>query len=109
MAVMPERNVAMKVQRQDHYASVGTAAPYLLKNIKLSLYNVSNSSEFLVKLYYILEQSKGTIFPSALQRRTLPIKSIKQLLKIFQMHIVNIQGNCDYIYERITEVLFMKS
>ena len=35
MAVMPERNV-MEVQRQDHYASVGTAASYLLRNIKLS-------------------------------------------------------------------------
>lgn len=88
----------MKVQRQDHYDSVGTAAPYLLKNIKFSLYNVSNSrSEFLVKLYYIMEQSKGTMLWSALQRRTLPIKSTKQLLKIFQIHIANIQGNCDYI------------
>jgi hypothetical protein len=43
MAVMPERNVVRKVHRQDHYASVGTAASYSLKNIKLSLYSVSNS------------------------------------------------------------------
>jgi hypothetical protein len=91
MAVMPETNVVMKVQRQDHYASVGMAASYLLKNIKLFLYNVSNSrSEYLVKLYYIMKQSKGTMLQSALQRRTLPIKSTKQLLKIFQIHVVNI-------------------
>ena len=110
MAVMPERNV-MKVQGQDHYASVGTAASYLLGNIKLSLYSVSNSrSEYLVKLYYITKQSKGTRLRSALRCRTLPIKSIKQLLKNFQIYIVNIQENCDYIYERITEVLlFVKS
>jgi len=107
---MPERNVVMKVQRQDYYASAGTAASYLLKNIMLSLYNVSNSrSEYLVKLYYIMKQSKGTMLRSALRRRTLPIKSIKQLLKIFQIHIVNIQGNSDYIYERVTEALFVKS
>jgi hypothetical protein len=79
MAVMPETNV-MKVQGQDHYASVGMAASYLLKNIKLSLYNVSNSrSEYLVELYYIMKQSKGTMLLSALQRRTLPIKSTTQL------------------------------
>ena len=56
-----------------------------------------------------MKQSKGTRLRSALRCRTLPIKCIKQLLKIFQIHIVNIQGNCDYIYERINEVLFVKS
>jgi len=108
MAVMPERNVVMKVQRQDHYASVGMAASYLLKN--MTLYNVSNSrSKYLVKLYYIMKQSKGTMLQSTLRRRTLPIKFTKQLLKIFQIHFVNIQGFCDYTNERITEVLFVKS
>jgi hypothetical protein len=43
MAELPERNVVMKVQRQDQYVSVGTAASYLLENIKLPLYNVSKS------------------------------------------------------------------
>jgi hypothetical protein len=61
-----------------------------------------------VKLYYIMKQSKGTMLQSALWRRTLPIKSTKQLLKIFKIHVVNIQGKCDYTYELITEVLLVK-